>query len=247
MKSQSRDHQQGPNHAGMSRINLLLISVVCVGALFAWHSGPSDPARSSTAASPHRRFRQFSIRTLLLLTAAIAVWTAFVTNYRQNKFLETRIAAMRPLARELLIEDPHRIAVVKLDELWYDENTWDLYLPPGQYRLFLATDEIDDKDLAPVRVSTLLAGGRHRLAFDQQREEAAWRLSVRDDDAEILTVKEPLEWNPARGSSGGGHFSQCAQLPIDQPVILFRRRFSRGTGDAVTGAAAQQAVSRQHA
>ena len=190
---------------------------------------PSEAALSRPATHRRRRYRQFSVRTLLLVTAAIAVWTAYIANERHNRKLNARIAAMRPLAHELAVEDPNRIAVVKLDELWYDENIWDVYLPPGQYRLFLATYDIDQDGLAPVRVSAPLAGGRHRLTLEQRREESGWQVAVTGNDAEILTVKEPPEWDPARGSMGGGQFSNSTQIPADQPVVLFRRRFSQPT------------------
>ena len=58
-----------------------------------------------------RRFvLQWSIRTLLLLTAAVAVWVAFFKMRREVPPLEARIAAMRALARELIVEDEQKMA-----------------------------------------------------------------------------------------------------------------------------------------
>src|SRR3954468_20955325 len=92
-------------------------------------SAPEDPI----ATRPRRARWQVGIRTLVLLTAAIAVWMTVLINRRHNALLDSRIRAMRSLARELLVDDPKRIAVVKLEEMWIDENQWLIHLPAGRY------------------------------------------------------------------------------------------------------------------
>src|SRR5215468_248973 len=90
---------------------------------------PVDQPGSSMPASKPPGRRRF------LLMAAIAVWMAYFVNRRHNAALEARIKTMVPLAHELIIDDPKKIAVVRMEEYWYDENRWDLYLPEGRYRL----------------------------------------------------------------------------------------------------------------
>lgn len=192
-------------------------------------SHPPGDAGNSTAAArpPGRRWWQVGLRTLLLLTAALAVWMAFFINRRQNAVLEARIGAMVPLAHELIVGDEKKIAVVKLEEYWYDENRWDLYLPRGRYRLCLATRDLTDAGLPPALRSVPIAAGLHHLALEQWQDQDAWRITVTGDGAEKLSVVEPKEWNPGRGSTGGGQYPVSEQLPPDKPAVLFRRRFMR--------------------
>jgi hypothetical protein len=162
--------------------------------------------------------------------AAIAVWMAYFVNRRYNATLEVRIKAMVPLAHELSIEDAQKIAVVKLEEDWYDENRWEIYLPDGRYRLCLATHGIDDEGLVPAVKSTPIEAGRHLLALEQRRDNDVWRVTVLGDGQGLLAVEEPKDWDPGSGSSGGGQYSLSEQLSPDQPTVLFRRRFMRADG-----------------
>jgi hypothetical protein len=168
--------------------------------------------------------------TVFLLVAAIAVWLTYVVNRRHNTRLQARIAVLRPLARELVVDDDTRIAIVKLEEMWYDENRWEVYLPAGQYRLCVATREIDQRGLAPVVKSAPLGAGRHSISIEQQSSGTDWRVVATWDAAGKLTVDEPKEWDAGLGATTSVEFSQSTQVAPDQPVVLFRRIFSRTTG-----------------
>ena len=185
------------------------------------YDGVPAPGRSA------RRRWQVGLRTLFLLMAAIAVWMAYFINRRHNAGLEARIKAMTPLAHELIVDDAGKIAVVKLEDFWYDENRWDLYLPERRYRLCLATREIDDTGFPAAARSAPIAAGRHQLALEQEKEKDVWRIAVTCDGAALFSVEEPKGWNSDRGSMGGGQFALSEQPPPDQPVVLFRRRFTR--------------------
>ncbi len=178
---------------------------------------------------------QIGLRALFLLMAAIAVWVIYFNNRRNIAALEIRITAMRPLAHELIIDDVNKIAVVKLAEMWYDENRWEIHLPDGQYRICLATRGIDQQGLAPVVKSERLGAGKHLIELEQERESDGARVIVSWDRVELISIREPKEWDPGSGSAGGGAYSQSTQLAADQPVILFRRRFSlKGSTGQIT-------------
>ena len=186
-----------------------------------------------TEQKPKRRGLQIGLRTLFLLVTAIAVWTVYFVNRRAIQQYEERTSAMRPLARELVVEDESQVAVIKQEPYWYDENRWAVYLPPylppGKYRLCLATREIDVSGLAPVVTSVPLSPGRHALGLEQEKTDDGWQVVVLREGQVILSNEEPKEWYPAVGSSGGGHFDRLEQREPSEPVVLFRRRFTRPT------------------
>lgn len=122
----------------------------------------SHPAVNRTG----RQRWQIGLQTLCLLVVAVAVWTTFFVNRRQNALLQAKIAVMRPLARDLVIDDLKQIAVVKLNELWMGDHRWDIYLPDGKYRLCMATHEVARTGLAPIVQSNLVGGGRHQIALE---------------------------------------------------------------------------------
>jgi hypothetical protein len=181
-------------------------------------------------ARPDRRRWQVGLRSLFLLMAAIAVWMGYLINLRHNATLRARIEAMLPIAHELVIDDATKIAVVKLEPYWYDENRWEIYLPDGSYRLCIATRGVDENGFAPVKKSAHIGDGRHQLVLEKDQDDDLWRVRALWDGKEVLTVEEPKDWKTGGGSIGGGFFSVCQQLAPDQPVVLFRRRFMRGMG-----------------
>jgi hypothetical protein len=180
----------------------------------------------SPGLAARKKVRQFSLRTLFLLTAAIAVWIAYAKNCSENASLAKQIEAMRPLAHELLVDDPDQIAVVKQDEHWYDENEWKVHLPSGSYRLCLATKEVDTDGLATINKSVAIVAGTHDLALELKRaDDKSWLIIVTMDGEEVLRVDEPTAWNPGQGSAGGGEFSRSTRIARQETVVLFRRRF----------------------
>lgn len=160
-------------------------------------SPDTPPARAG------RSHWQLGLRGMILFTAVCAVWMTVLLNRRHNALLEARIATMRPLARELVVEDPAKVAVVKLDELWDDDHRWDLYLPPGRYRLCLATRQIVDQGLAPVVASQPIGPGRHLIGLALRkkknrlahRSQLRWRQADRSRRAARVEPGAGLEYN----------------------------------------------------
>jgi hypothetical protein len=176
--------------------------------------------------SPKRGFiLQWSLQTLLLLTAAVAVWLTYARFRQRIPQLEQQIDAMQRMARELTVVDESQIAVVKLQELWYDENRWQIYLPPGEYRIRLATREIDGKGLPPVFDGSPISAGQHLIELVQSGESDDRKITVVVDDTPLIETVESADWSDRPGSSGGSLFGRCTQRDPNEPLVLFRRRF----------------------
>lgn len=205
-------------------------------------SEPSSTARADapnaeSSPAPRRRpkFWQLSLRTLLLVTAAVAAWTMVGRQSAELARLRERVAALQMLARELVVADFTQFAAIKLEETWHDENVWDLHVPQrsqGPYRLCLATRDIATRDIAtssegradgPVMAETLLPAGRHRVRIEPMRVGDVWRIDVQVDDHVVLSYDETAEWSGS-GALTYGAFSVTSQAPPDRPFVLLHRR-----------------------
>ncbi len=188
----------------------------------------NEPGGNSTVGKSPGRWRwQVSLRTAFLLMAAIAVWMAYFVNRRHNALVQSRIDVLVPLAHELVIDDATKIAVVKMEEHWFGENIWEIYLPEGDYRLKVATRGIDDNSFPDSAKNAPIRAGRHVVAVEQRRQATGWQVSVLVDGTELLAVDETNDWAANTGSTSSGQGSPSAQLPPEKPVVLLRTCFMR--------------------
>lgn len=191
----------------------------------------TETASAPPVVGPTRSRWQVRVRSLALLVLAIAVWLGVIRNWEQTRGMESRLNVLRALTRELEVDDPSQIAVVrKLDE-WISEERWDLYLPPGSYRICMSTDQIGTTGLPPVVKSLPIAPGRHRLALDQRTENHSWKAVVSWDGSERLTIEKPREFC-GDGSSSANDITVSEQQPGNQPLVLSRSTFSDSSSTA---------------
>jgi hypothetical protein len=189
---------------------------------------PHEPGNTIPAINRReRKVWQVGLRTMFLLIAAIAVWLTYFINRRHNATLVSRIRAMAPLAHELIVDNPKKIAVVKLEQYWFDDDRWEIYLPDGQYRLCVATRGIEEGKLAQVTKSQPIKAGRHHVALVKRLDKDIWRVTVAWDGAGLLAVEEPKDWDPGIGSFNDCRYSVSEQLAAEKPAVLFRARFMR--------------------
>jgi len=183
------------------------------------------PEKTPAVGRPDRSRWQVGLGSLAFLVLVIAVWMTYFVNRLEIDRLESRIAALRPMSRELVVTDPSQIAAVGLTAMWFDENRWEVYLPEGSYRLRLATREVATDGLAPAVKSLPIGPGWHRVDLEIVPDKAVWKIAVGLDRAGRVEAEEPKEWASDRGSEGGGQVSRSQQQPADRPLVLFRRRF----------------------
>ncbi|MGN6544691.1 MAG: hypothetical protein ACTHK7_06560 [Aureliella sp.] len=197
---------------------------------------PNSPVATGSSPAPKRKPRrvrlpQLGLSTLLLATACVAAWGSAWMNARQSKQLAQQVASMRSLARELVIKDREHIAIIQQHAELYDQQVWHVYIPSDSLGLHLVTRnipplnrEVVDKHAGLIATAPLSAG-RHKIELRSERGGKEWVTQVLVDDQPAVTVRDPEEWNAGRGSSGGGHFAQQADLPADEPAVLFSRVF----------------------
>lgn len=183
----------------------------------------TEPPNAAAARSARTRW-QIGLRTLLLLVCAVGAWLGVMMNRARTVELQARLKVLRPIARVLEVDDPGRIAVVKKLDQWMDEDRWDLYLPPGAYRICMATRQIGPAGLPPLMTSAPIPPGRHRLALDQRVETDSWKGVLTCDGSERLTLVEPKSFS-GHGATTSDEISISQQFPASQPVVLYRRHF----------------------
>ncbi len=190
------------------------------------------PAAPPPPAQPRsRRFLQVSLRTMLLVMVACAVWTAHVVNVKRVDELTLENQRLELFVRDLHVKEIDKGAFVREIPSWFDECRIHYYLPPGKYRLNLATREVQDDGSFPATVRSVdFPEGTHVLSIEASRKsDESWTLRALIDDKPILEHDEPKSWCTNSSSTGGPSIEQLAQHDVARPVILFRRRFMQKT------------------
>ncbi len=162
---------------------------------------------------------------MLLLMVVVAGWVPYVRFRQEIPRIEQRIAAMRTMAREFVVEDPTQVAVVHRPQLWYDEYRWAIHLPQGEYRMKLATRDVDEEGFPAAVRQTLLDGGEYRIELRQSEVEDCWKMTITVDDHPVIELVEKPGWPPSHDWSGASPIGNCTQMPPNEPIVLFRRRY----------------------
>ncbi|QDV35152.1 hypothetical protein ElP_30550 [Tautonia plasticadhaerens] len=167
----------------------------------------------------------------MLLVAAVAVWTSYAVDRNRIATLERRIARDRPLVRELVVEDPRRLAAVKRETTWLGENRWEFYLPEGGHRLCLATREIPQAGLAAEGASLPLRPGRHVVVLETVDGAPLQRVVATLDGRHRLELEKPH----AMGYGSESPADQVPSAPPDVPLVLHRLRYNQPLGQGRSG------------
>lgn len=190
---------------------------------------PCDPGKLTDENPPVVSFEpkrfQIGLKTLCLFVVAVALWTSYFVNHRQNRELESKIAVMALLVRELVVDDPSQIAIVRLED-WMEQEQWDVYLPEGKYQLWMATRDIGPTGLAPKGKSALIEAGTHHITLERRETKTGWRMTVRWDGDGQFSIEEPKDWYTGSASGMvGANYDKSTQLTAKQPVRLRGNRF----------------------
>jgi hypothetical protein len=86
----------------------------------------------------------------------VATWSQYFRLRHENARLRGGVQTMEGQSRRLRIEQPDRVAVVRLPESWYDEVKWEVAFPNqeavaaggARYKLCMATRNVDSESTA---------------------------------------------------------------------------------------------------
>ena len=183
----------------------------------------TDPNPPASPLEPSRGRFQLGLRALFWLVAALAVWMTVEINRRENARLAAKVAALGVIARDLVVDDPRQYALVNLHNLWQDQTRWDAYLPPGRYRVNLATRGIEGKGFAAPTWSAEIDGGKHGLILEQADRTNGPRFVVKVDGRDLFAFEAGKDWESSSWSSRVFGLNSLRQ-PIARPLELFRRQ-----------------------
>lgn len=173
------------------------------------------------------RWPQIGLSTLLLLTACIAVWCGVWLARRQTEQITSRLAQTQALSRELTIRDRTLLTAIKQDEMFPDENEWQVFVPREKMQLKLVTTQIAMSSALPTEAekSVEIQPGVHRIGLKIAEVNAGWSVTVHVDSEEVMRVIREPEWNPNKGASGTGVFGVQMHFKDGEPAVLLRRKF----------------------
>ncbi len=184
----------------------------------------TDPNPPAAPVKPFRGRFQLGLRALFWLVAALAVWMTVEINRRENARLAAKVAALGVMARDLVVDDPGQYALVNLHDLWHDQTRWDAYLPPGRYRVSLATRGIEWEGFAAPARSAEIDGGKHRLILEQADRTNGRRFVVKVDGRDLFKSEEAEDWE-SNGWVSHGPGPRSLQKPVTRPLELIRRQY----------------------
>lgn len=178
-----------------------------------------------TAPKPRRSAMQVGLRHLLFATMAVAAWTAHFVNTTAISSLSPKLDRLRKVGRELVIKDPAQITIVSLDRDIDVPLHWNVYIPNDDYELCFSTRNIDGGKYPSEYLSKPLKPGRFELAVREVKIENNYDITLLQNDAKFLNIKESSDWRISSStfSSGAGIHSQ--QYDGNAPFDIHRMRF----------------------
>lgn len=229
--------------------------------------GPSSPEpgrvpqsqvhRSQPVHSSQKR-RQLSLATVMMLVTAFAVTFAWYRSHRQLAIELRSLQAMRSLARELVVDDPTQIALVKRMPTSSKELIFDLYIPPptpesSNHRLCLALEGITGlrkmaTSFPPPDQCQPMTPGRHKIEIaiskaDSTDPQSTHEVTVLIDDFPVMTATRPLAWHDSGGWSSSGEIETTETYPSSEKVEIIRRRFNRKVGNGSVSVRREEPVN----
>ncbi len=191
---------------------------------------PGDSNGEELATPPARTAKlQWNLRTLFLLTAAVAVWAGFFCHEEPIAQLKREVLEMQCMTTELVVVNPRQIAFARQPQLWRDRYRCDVYLPDNGCVVKLATREVNREGLAPVVGEAKIPKGQHRIDLFQIDRGEQRETCVLVDGQTAFKASDNVTWHGGfhreTGSSSLSPDPWRGTSWPDTPLILLCYRF----------------------
>lgn len=148
---------------------------------------------------------RFSLSTLLVLTALVALGIALGLAQRLNRALVQQRDALLALSSRLPIDHENELFFIAIPDVADDFHSWHVQVPPGEaYELRLGMGEVSVKGIPPIAGRVPIPEGRHRVTLltgDSVSEE--FRYTVYLDGVPAIEHTMGSQWIPGGWSSAG--------------------------------------------
>lgn len=159
---------------------------------------------------------RFSLSTLLVLTALVALGTALGLARRTNHSLTQQRDALMALSSRLPMGNDNELMCVPLPVVANDFHSWHVQVPAGQdYEMRLGIGEVSLSGIPPIVGSIAIPAGRHRITLqtgDSVSEE--FRYTVYLDGVQVIEKIMGSQWIPGGWSSISSISWPSTSLPV---------------------------------
>lgn len=188
----------------------------------------------STRSRPSRM--RYSLLTLALVTAIIALSITVAMLYREVLPLRDEVARLRSEVGELHVGDPSKLHAIRVETDSELEWKWRLWIPEGaSYRLRAEGDRVPAEGY-PSDGGTVdfREAGEHVIRYVIRRDprDERWYGSLRTQVGSVGKDNQPwVEWS-SRTSTSGGVGSSTQMYEADEQVEIIRHRVSEACSSA---------------
>jgi hypothetical protein len=203
-------------------------------------AGQKPTTMTDDERSPKRALR-VSLRTLLVLTAFVAMMVSLLVSTGNNRRLarvnESLVAENRRLrdeVGELSIDDEGRLHAIRTSADSYLEWTWRVWIPKGrEYRLRCVASDVPAKGWPTGTGASImrLPAGEQVIRYRIRRDPRDGRFygDLSTSDGSVGHHEHPwVEW-PSRVSTTGGVGTTTRAYEADRIVELCRHRVSQAS------------------
>lgn len=177
---------------------------------------------------------QYGLATMLLLLTTVAIWFAWWRTQNDVRQMERELPELRTAARELIVSDTTKFAVVKKPTSWLQEQTWEVYVPDGDtFALNLKFQDLSENDFAEPLRSVPIPTGIHQLQFlREKKSKDNGHVEVRVDGKTVFAEEHVI----GRSSHRTFHhkLTETRTWAKHEPVLLFHLQYGYNPTDKET-------------